>query len=167
MQHEKIKRVEKLENITKKIEELLANPTKTEEQKKRLQKLSNKASKLTDRIMESRGELTVYEKYEILEQYHIKQNIGALFEPITAQVAYDIDFTKLRFRKDYRVYPTVSIGTNLTPILDMQFTTKGVMKLLKTNEDMRVAVDENWISFLEYELERAKEHKAARKGGAK
>jgi uncharacterized protein YcgL (UPF0745 family) len=82
------------------------------------------------------SESPIFKKYLELNEKFITDGRGAIFEPETAIKNYGVNFFELEFKKDYEVVPSVSIGTDIKPILSMSFTDEGIKKLLKTNQKM-------------------------------
>jgi len=80
----------------------------------------------------------------------MKEGMGELFNPETAHKFYGVDFMKLTFKKHYAVSVGCSIGADgIKPILSMNFTPKGIKKLLKTNQKMRDEVEKEYEEIQE------------------
>jgi hypothetical protein len=94
--------------------------------------------------------MTIYKKYQQLQQAHIEQHEGAIFYPEMATEFYDVDFTELEFGKDFET----SLGAILTangaePKLHINFTDKGIKKLLNSNVEMINMVERLYQEYKE------------------
>lgn len=98
--------------------------------------------------------LSVIEKWGILNIRGIKEGAGEFFSPEHARKFYDVNFTKLRFRKDYDVNFSCTLDADgASPSLSIQFTDKGIRKLLKTNQKMIDTVIEDYEELLKFDAE--------------
>ena len=93
-----------------------------------------------------KDESLIYQKYLAINERGLSENMGSIFEPETAKKLYGVNFLELEFKKHYDVFPSVSIGVDIQPILTMHFTDEGIKELLKTNQKM---IDEVERLYLE------------------
>ena len=82
-------------------------------------------------------DLSLYEIWQIVNTRNIQEGAGEFFNPEYALEYYDVDFTKLKFKKHYDVnFSCIIDNEGAKPSLSIQFTDKGIKKLLKTNQKM-------------------------------
>ncbi len=91
-----------------------------------------------------------FEKYTILQQLHIGENLGAIFSAEYATKFYGVDFTKLTYKKHYEPYLSCVIdATGAHGDVALHFTEKGIKKLLKSNVKMQKEINDIWDEYKE------------------
>jgi hypothetical protein len=93
--------------------------------------------------------LSIFEKFKLVNEALIKEATGELFHPTTVGILYDADLAELTFKKHYYVYMTLMIKPEVSPYLEVSFTSKGIKKLLKTNQKMIDEVEELYSEYFE------------------
>lgn len=149
-------RKDKIAKAIQKIDELLENEIATKKQRQTLTRLLDTANKLMEEANNADyGDIK--RKYEILQKDSILNSQGALFDPEDMS-SFNIDLiSDFNLMEDY-----TADGVQIVPskggyiaVNAMNFTDKGIEKLL-TYPAIKEYINNNWIDFLEYELEEAK-----------
>jgi len=97
-------------------------------------------------------DLSLYEIWQIVNTRNIQEGAGEFFSPEYAREYYDVDFTKLRFKKHYDVsFSCIINHEGAKPSLSIQFTDKGIKKLLKTNQKMIEDLKKGYVAILKYD----------------